>query len=66
VLQAIQNQTGEFKLVDIERLCPSVGRDLIRSLLANLRAEGELTCKGRGPAARWRRSEKTSKESLLG
>jgi Fic family protein len=60
VLQAIQSQTDEFKLVDIERLCPSVGRDLIRSLLANLRAEGELTCKGRGPAARWRRSEKNS------
>ncbi len=62
VLNAIQSQTDEFKLVDIERLCPTVGRDLIRSLLANLRAGGELTCKGRGPAARWRRSIKTNLE----
>jgi Fic family protein len=59
VLHAIQAQTDEFKLVDIERLCPGVGRDLIRTLLAELRGEGELTCKGRGPAARWRRSPKT-------
>ena len=47
VLNAIQIQSDEFKLVDIERLCPNVGRDLIRTLLAYLRAEGEVTCTGR-------------------
>jgi Fic family protein len=56
VLEAIRQQTHEFKLVDIQRLCPSVGRDLIRTILAELRNSGELTCEGRGPAARWRRS----------
>src|SRR5882724_3820151 len=34
VLQAIKGQFGEFRLVDIERTCPGVGRDLIRTILA--------------------------------
>ncbi len=53
VLNTIRKQTGDFRLSDIERACPSVGRDWIRSLLSNLKASGELTCQGRGPAARW-------------
>jgi Fic family protein len=53
VRQAIQAQAGEFRLVDIERACPGVGRDWIRALLADLRQKGEVTCRGRGPAARW-------------
>lgn len=54
VTQAIQNQPGEFRLVDIERACPGVGREWIRVLLADLKAQGEVACRGRGPAARWR------------
>lgn len=54
VLQAVRTQTGEFRLVDIERACPGVGRDWIRALLADLKQQGEVTCQGRGPAARWR------------
>ena len=54
VLQAIHAQTSEFRLVDIERACPGVGREWIRTLLAKLRTEGELKCEGKGPAARWR------------
>ena len=50
VLHAIRHQADEFKLVDIQLLCPNVGRDLIRTILADLCAEGELTCTGRGPA----------------
>jgi len=30
-----------------------VGRDWIRTLLADLRKKGEVKCKGRGPASRW-------------
>ena len=56
VLQAIHAQASEFRLVDIERACPGVGREWIRTLLAKLRAEGELKCEGKGPAARWRRA----------
>jgi Fic family protein len=51
---AIRRQTGEFRLADIERACPGVGRDWIRSLLARLKESGEVSCKGKGPGARWR------------
>lgn len=54
IVQAIQRQPGEFKLVDLERACPGVSREWIRTLLADLKARGEVTCQGRGPAARWR------------
>jgi Fic family protein len=55
VLLAIRSQIGEFRLADIERACPGVGRDWIRAILGDLRDKGEVTCEGRGPAARWRR-----------
>lgn len=54
VLQAVRAQPDEFRLTDIERACPGVGRDWIRTLLADLKQKGEVTCRGRGPAARWR------------
>jgi Fic/DOC family len=54
VLQAVRSQRDEFRLADIERACPGVGRDWIRVLLADLKRKGELTSRGRGPAARWR------------
>ncbi|MFQ6091756.1 MAG: hypothetical protein ACE5OR_03585 [bacterium] len=53
-MNAVQKQIGEFRLVDIEAACPRVGREWIRSLLADMKKKGEVTCAGRGPAARWR------------
>lgn len=57
VLNAIRAQTGAFRLSDIERQCPGVGRDWIRTLLWRLRKEGKVACQGRGIAAFWRRVE---------
>ena len=54
VLTAIRRQPGDFRLVDIERECPGVGREWIRSLLSDLKTAGEVTCQGKGPGARWR------------
>jgi Fic family protein len=54
VLTMIHKQTKEFKLADIEAACPGVGREWIRSLLADLKESGEVTCQGKGPGARWR------------
>jgi Fic family protein len=56
VREAIAKQTGEFRLADVERSCPGVGREWIRRLLADMKASGEISCKGKGPAARWRRA----------
>jgi Fic family protein len=53
VLAAIRERSGEFRLTDIEQVCPGVGREWIRSLLTDLKAAGEATCHGKGPAARW-------------
>ncbi len=54
VLGAIRTQQGEFRLADIERACPGVGREWIRKLLVDLRSSGEVICRGKGLAARWR------------
>jgi hypothetical protein len=54
VLHAIRNQPAEFRLADIERACPGVGREWIRTLLADLKEKGDVSCQGKGPAARWR------------
>ena len=54
VLGAIRAQLGEFRVTDIERTCPGVGREWIRKLLVDLRGSGEVSCRGKGPAARWR------------
>jgi hypothetical protein len=53
VLAAICQERGDFRLADIERACPGVGREWIRTLLAGLKARGEVSCQGKGPAARW-------------
>ncbi|MCC6967233.1 MAG: Fic family protein [Nitrospira sp.] len=54
VLAAIREQSGEFRLIDIEEACPGVGREWIRALLTELKSSGEAICQGKGPAARWR------------
>ena len=54
VMEAIRSQSGPFRLVDIEQACPGVGRDWIQALFTEMKANGELTCSGRGPGARWR------------
>jgi Fic family protein len=54
VLAAIRQQSGDFRLIDIQRECPGVGREWIRSLLSDLKAAGKVSCQGKGPAARWR------------
>ncbi len=54
VLNAIRSQMGAFRLRDIEKVCPGVGRGWIRILLSKLRKEGTVACEGRGTAALWR------------
>jgi Fic family protein len=54
VQRAIREQAGEFRLADIERACPCVGRDWIRALLFGLKKNGVVACTGKGKAARWR------------
>lgn len=55
VREAVARQDGPFRLVEVERACPGVGRDWLRAILQKMRDEGDLRTSGRGPAARWER-----------
>ena len=46
VLAAIRAYQGEFRLMDLQRDCPGVGRDWIRTILANLKKSGDVACSG--------------------
>ncbi len=54
VTSAVKRQTGQFRIADIERACPGVGREWIRNILAEMKDGGQVSNEGRGPAARWR------------
>jgi hypothetical protein len=55
VRDAIARQAGSFRIADLERACPGVGRDWIRALLRKMRDNKELRSFGRGVSARWER-----------
>ena len=55
VEETIENLPSSFSISDVERLCPSVSRDMIRVVLNRLRNEGRLTCSGTGRGALWKK-----------
>ena len=57
VREAISGQTGPFRLADLEKACPGVGRDWIRVILREMKRANELRSFGRGAGARWERVE---------
>jgi len=58
VTSAVSRATGPFRVADIQRDCPGVSVDLIRGVLKNLRAAGQLECLGRGRNAEWRKTRR--------
>ena len=58
VLSVIRRHLSPFRISDIQKECPGVSLDLIRSVLKNLRSSGKVKCLGRGQSAEW---EKTAK-----
>jgi len=56
VTSAIGRQLGSFRISDIQKACPGVSLDLIRSLLKNLRRAGKVECLGRGQSAEWQKT----------
>lgn len=55
ILDAIDRLSGNFRVADIQRICPGVSGDLIRSRLKDLKRAGKVEPSGRGPAAVWRK-----------
>jgi hypothetical protein len=55
VLNAIDGFIGDFSISDVEKACPTVGRDWVRALLQRLKQEGKIEALGKGRYARWRK-----------
>jgi len=55
ILDAVEELPDGFKTRDVERLCPSVSRSLIRTVFDELKEQGKIRAEGRGPAAVWRK-----------
>ena len=53
VEETIKNLPSSFRISEIERLCPSVSREMIRVILNRLRKKGYIICKGTGRGAIW-------------
>lgn len=59
---AIEAFPADFTLVQLERACPGVSRDMIRRVLRQVQKGGRVSCLGRGPSARWQRKGTTLKK----
>ncbi len=55
VLATIGKFVSDFTIAQLEHHCPGVSRDMIRRVLREQQAQGAVECKGRGPAAKWRK-----------
>ena len=53
VMAAISGLPNRFTLVDVERVCPGVSRDMVRKILKDMQKQQTITCSGRGPGAIW-------------
>jgi len=54
VRDAVARKLGSFAISDLERDCPGVSKETIRSVLRKMREEGLVKLRGRGRGARWR------------
>jgi len=55
VLEAFERMSPTFRLVDLERACPTVTRDMIRVVLNRLKSENRVVAVGRGAGAHWKK-----------
>jgi hypothetical protein len=58
VVSAIGRAGKAFCVADLMRVCPGVSIDLVRHVLKDLSAAGQVKCLGRGQSAEWRRTKK--------
>ena len=52
---AIQQLPERFTIAEVERLCPSVSRDMVRKVLSSLRHQNRVTVEKHGRNAVWRK-----------
>jgi Fic family protein len=55
ILEAVRRLPDGFRMVDLERQCPNVSRDMIRVVLDRLKKDGAVWREGAGAGAVWRK-----------
>jgi Fic family protein len=53
----LSRSKGEFKISELEQLCPGVSRDMVRHVLREQQEQGLIACSGRGVSARWAKAD---------
>ncbi|NBV83262.1 Fic family protein [bacterium] len=53
IRHAVKSMIGPFSISDIQGQLPIVGRDMIKLVLADLKAEGIIILQGKGRGAKW-------------
>lgn len=59
VIEQIEKMDGEFTLAQLQARCPEVSRETVRKVIRNLQKNGNVSSRGRGLGARWRREGNT-------
>ncbi|OFX13714.1 MAG: cell filamentation protein Fic [Armatimonadetes bacterium RBG_16_58_9] len=52
----VERMVGAFSISELMALCPSVSRDMIRTVLEKMRDDGLVECIGSGRSATWRKT----------
>jgi len=53
VRRMVERFVGDFTISELLKLCPGVSRDMIRTVLEQMREEHLVECLGKGRTARW-------------
>lgn len=51
--QLLSRAKGEFKISELEQVCPGVSRDMVRHVLREQQEQRLISCSGRGSGAMW-------------
>lgn len=53
IRQAVQRTVGPFSITELQEKLPTIGRAMIKLVLAELKKEGEIALQGKGRGAKW-------------
>lgn len=65
ISQLLSRPNGEFKISELEQICPGVSRDMVRHVLREQQAQGVIGCSGRGAGAFWSKADGSNKGNQL-
>lgn len=57
VRNTVAKMVGSFSISELMRLCPSVSRDMVRTVLEKMREESLVECVGSGRSAVWQKTD---------